>query len=389
MTPIQDSLRRLFKPVDPIPAGTYHYIAPPDDPRNYRLHLRVEPGGRGVLLVNAATVLHLNQTATEYAYYLIQNLPEDQVVNKINARYHVDKNTALAHYRDFVERIDTLVTTPDLDPVTFLDFDRQEPFTGEISAPYRLDCALTYRLPQPYPPGDAPEDRVTRELDTQEWLQILDTAWQAGIPHIVFTGGEPTLRDDLVELLAHAEGNSQVTGLLTDGLRLAEPDYLEALLQTGLDHLMILLQPEQDQAWQALKNALAADLFVAVHFTITPENYQEVPTWLGQVAELGVKTVSLTASGEAMFPYLDEAREKASLLDMELAWNLPVPYSAWNPVQLETERKEYAAGSGRAWMYVEPDGDVLPAQGLNRVLGNLLTDPWQKIWEAGQLTEQA
>jgi len=32
-------------------------------------------------------------------------------------------------------------------------------------------------------------------------------------------------------------------------------------------------------------------------------------------------------------------------------------------------------------LYVEPDGDVLPAQGVNRVLGNILTDPWKKIWK--------
>ena len=38
-------------------------------------------------------------------------------------------------------------------------------------------------------------------------------------------------------------------------------------------------------------------------------------------------------------------------------------------------------GAGTAWLYVEPDGDVLPAQGVNKVLGNLLTDPWEKIWK--------
>ena len=37
-------------------------------------------------------------------------------------------------------------------------------------------------------------------------------------------------------------------------------------------------------------------------------------------------------------------------------------------------------GMGKAWLYVEPDGDVLPAQGVSRVLGNFLTDPWEKIW---------
>jgi len=61
---------------------------------------------------------------------------------------------------------------------------------------------------------------VDRELNTSEWITILDKSWNAGIPHIIFTGGEPTLREDLPELIMHAEALGQVSGLLTDGLRL-------------------------------------------------------------------------------------------------------------------------------------------------------------------------
>jgi MoaA/NifB/PqqE/SkfB family radical SAM enzyme len=35
----------------------------------------------------------------------------------------------------------------------------------------------------------------------------------------------------------------------------------------------------------------------------------------------------------------------------------------------------------RQHLYVEPDGDVLPAQGYNVVLGNLLRDSWESIWD--------
>lgn len=79
MTSLRKSILNLFSPVEPIPAGTYHYIAPPEDPRNYRLHLRLEPGGKGILIVNAATVLHMNETAAEYAYHLVNCTPENQV----------------------------------------------------------------------------------------------------------------------------------------------------------------------------------------------------------------------------------------------------------------------------------------------------------------------
>ena len=55
-----------------------------------------------------------------------------------------------------------------------------------------------------------------------------------------------------------------------------------------------------------------------------------------------------------------------------------MPYSALHPVALEIG-EQAPSGAGKAWMYVEPDGDVLPAQGINRVLGNFLNDPWDQI----------
>lgn len=372
-------IQRLFKPIRPVPPGTYHYQAPLDDPRNYRLHLRVEEDGNGVLIVNAATVLHLNQTATEYAYYFVQNLPPDKVGRLMSRRYAIDPAQAAADYQDFTERVLTLIEVPDLDPVTFLDFDRKTPY-NRLSAPYRLDCALTYRLPEGTSPEVAPIQRVRRELSTDEWKQILKKAWEAGIPHVVFTGGEPTLRQDLPELIAWAENLGMVSGLISDGLRLTDAAYLNQLLLTGLDHLMLVLQPKREEAWQALNNALAADIFLAVHLTLTPENAEEAAQQVNRLGQMGVKALSLSATEAALQPLLGQVRDQAAYLGMSLVWDLPVPYSSQNPIQLELSAAEWPEGAGRAWLYVEPDGDVLPAQGVNQVLGNLLTDPWEKIW---------
>jgi len=58
-----------------------------------------------------------------------------------------------------------------------------------------------------------------------------------------------------------------------------------------------------------------------------------------------------------------------------------VPYSSDHPVAAETAEDRIPEGAGRAWLYVEPDGDVLPAQGMaDRVLGNMLRDPWERIY---------
>ena len=382
MTKLIDRIKYFFSPSQTPAAGIYHYISPADDPRNYRLHLRIEPDGNGLLLINASTVLHLNRTAAEYAFYLVENLPVDAAGRRMSRHYHVPEADASRDYLEFSEKIQVLINTPDLDPVTFLDFDRISPFSQRITAPYRLDCAITYRLPQESPAGLAPGERVKQELTTGEWKSILDKAWAAGIPHVVFTGGEPTLRDDLVELVAHAEKNNQVTGLLTDGLKLAEEDYRDQLLQTGLDHIMILLDPENPKSWEAVQESLVEDLSVAVHLTIDAGNRLESLDILKRLASMGVNKVSLSTADAELEPALEEARNQAAFSGLELIWNLPVPFSEHNPVSIETSPRAKNKPAGRAWIYVEPDGDVLPEQGSQQVLGNLLNDPWEKIWKS-------
>jgi organic radical activating enzyme len=382
MTSIREVIRRRFASAEPLPSGIYHYQAPPDAEFPYRFHLRLEPDGSGLLIINASTVLHLNQTAAEYAYHLINETTEDAIVRQIAARYHVSKDQAQQDFRDFRDRIYAVVDIPDLDPVTFLEFERDTPYSGQISAPYRLDCALTYHLPEGADPEAAPTKRVDRELTTDEWKTILDKAWDAGIPHVVFTGGEPTLREDLFDLIQHSENLGQVTGLFSDGLKLADPDYLQAFLQTGIDHLMIGFNSDDDRSWLALEKILPEDLYTTIHLTVTPQNTGEIIALIDKLADSGVTSLSLSSSGSELNEVLQEARNRAAELNIALEWDLPVPYSARNPVSLEIEEEneQIPDGAGRAWLYVEPDGDVLPSQGINRVLGNLLRDEWEQIW---------
>ncbi len=383
MTSIREFIRQRFTPVQPLPPGTFHFQAPPDAPLPYRLHLRIEEGGRGVLIVNASTVLHLNPSATEYAYHLVGGTPADQVAQEIAARYRISRAQARLDFDGFIERIQTLIEVPDLDPVAYLDFDRHAPYSQSISAPYRLDCAITYRLPEGVNPGLAPTKRVERELTTDEWRTVLDKAWEAGIPHVIFTGGEPTLREDLPALIAHAEANGQVSGLLTDGLKLAEPEYLDTILKTGLDHIVLNLQPDNLQVAAALKNTLSADIHLTVHLTLRPDNAARMSWTVEKLAQMGIGSLSLSADDPALGSTLDALRNHAATLGFSLVWDLPVPYGAFNPVTLETAEDQSPEGAGRAWLYVEPDGDVLPAQGMaGQILGNFLLDPWKAIWKA-------
>ena len=369
-----------FTKITALPTGTYHLQTTLDN-TPYRLHLRLHEDGTGLLIVNASTVLQLNPTAAEYAYQFVKGNSPEEAAKQIAARYRVSKGTALEDYNDFVERILTLISTPDLDPVSFLDFELAAPHSANLTAPLRLDCALTYRLPADTQTEYAPTKRVNRELTTEEWKQILDQAWEFGIPQITFTGGEATLREDLPYLIAEAEKNGQVCGLLTDGLRLKDKQYLTLLLQTGLDHILFLLQPDNSEAWQALETILPEDIFLTVHITLNAENIKTSDQTLERLAKLGAKSLSLTSADYSLSESFDTLRNNAANMGLTLRFDLPVPYSASHPVAFETQEDHLPEGAGKVWLYVEPDGDVLPAQGMaNQVLGNLLTDSWSKIY---------
>ena len=377
---IINRLADRFSKVQPLPVGTHH-LQTTQDEKPYRLHLRLRNDGSGLLILNASTVLHLNPTAAEYAFHFIKGTAPEEAAKQISTRYRISKVLALEDYVDFVDRLHTLIATPDLDPVSFLDFDLVAPHSADLTAPLRLDCALTYRLPANTQAEYAPTKRVDRELTTDEWLAILDKAWTVGIPHVTFTGGEATLRDDLPVLINQAEKNGQVCGLLTDGLKLTDKKYLDLLLQTGLDHILFMLQPYNEDSWAALETIMPEDIFVTVHLTLNTTNAQNAEATLARLAQINVQSLSLTIVDDSLRDQYAALRNQAADLGLTLKSDLPVPYSADNPVSFETLEDNIPNGAGKVWLYVEPDGDVLPTQGqADKVLGNFLKDDWKKIY---------
>jgi len=376
--------RWFSKEIEPLKPGIYHYLASDDSPIPYRLHLRVEDDETGILIVNASTVLHLNVTATAYALQLIQGASAEEAAKAVASRYQVYLGEAVEDYETLRQKILTIATNPDVDPVLYMDFDRSDPYQATPSAPYRLDLALTYTTNPDGELDPLARARVDRELSTEEWKEILAKAWQAGIPHVTFTGGEPTRREDLVELVTYAEDVGQVTGVLTDGRRLADETYVEDLAQAGIDHFLIALVPDSEESLQGIKNALASDVFTAIHLTVSKPSAEEATDWLNRLHDLEVTAVSITASEstEDVKQAMVLAREHAAELGMDLIWDIPAPYSKINPIAVEVE--ESSSGAGRAWLYVEPDGDVLPEQGVNEILGNLHADSWEEIWDKAQ-----
>jgi radical SAM protein with 4Fe4S-binding SPASM domain len=383
----------------------YHYDRIKRGERS-RIHLRVDSDGSGLLLVNANRVIHLNPTAAFMARMVLEEMAEASAIDQIVKKYQVTKTQASEDYTSVAANIRELIRPDGACPLHELDLEVTAPFSARPSAPYRMDLALTYRCNNDCAHCYNGRPRDFGELPTSEWIRILDRLWNLGIPHVVFTGGEPTLRQDLPELIAHAEKNGQITGLNTNGRRLRDPLYVKTLVDAGLDHVQITLESHDadihDQmvrtrgAWKqtiaGVRNALDTPLYVMTNTTMLRENSSSLNATLELLSQLGVPTIGLNAliysgHGRTVGTGLDEkelpsllemARDHTSLHGQRLIWYTPTQYCNFDPMQLELGVKGCTAALYN--MCVEPDGGVIPCQSYYRQLGNLLNSSWESIW---------
>lgn len=384
-------------------AGLYHYFYETGGEKS-RIHLRLDADGSGTLIVNANRILHLNPTAALMAYLILEKVDERQALKTIQQKYRVRPSQARADYSSFILQLSSLFN--DACPLHDLDVETVMPFSVRPSAPYRMDLALTYRCNNDCAHCYNARERHFPELKTDDWKLMIDKLWELGIPHIVFTGGEPTLRNDLPDLIAHAEANGQITGLNTNARRLADEKFIQSLLEAGLDHVQITLESCDaaihdsmvrakgafQQTVQGLKNVLASRLYVMTNTTMLRTNAHTIPATLDFLAELGVPTVGLNAliySGHGLkvgtglpesdlLPLLETARAKTEAHGQRLIWYTPTQYCHFDPLQLDLGVKGCSAALYN--MCVEPDGAVLPCQSYYQPLGNLLADSWDSIW---------
>ncbi len=368
--------------------------------------MRLDADGYGTLIVNANRVMHLNPTAALMAYLVLEGVDEKLAVQAIRKQYRVDAKQAKSDLTAIQGQLAELVRPDGACPIHELGLDTSMPFSARPSAPYRMDLALTYRCNNDCKHCYNARPRDFAEMDTEHWKSILDKLWDLGLPHIVFTGGEPTLRNDLPDLIAYAESKGQITGLNTNARRLRDPAYVKALVEAGLDHVQITVESCDEaihdemvhtkgafrQTIDGLKNALASPLFVMTNTTMLQTNVHTIPATLDFLAEVGVPTIGLNAliySGHGLTvgtglneaelqPLLDVAVQKTARREQRLIWYTPTQYCEFDPTQANLGVKGCTAALYS--MCVEPDGAVLPCQSYYRPLGNLLADSWELIW---------
>ena len=148
-------------------------------------------------------------------------------------------------------------------------------------------------------------------LDTEQAIQRLQRGIQMDLREVVFSGGEVTLRHDLLELIQAARrlGYTSIV-LLTNGRRLANPGYLEALARAGITcigislhghtaevHERITRSPRSfEQAVAGIKatRSILPEIPLSVNCVLNGDNYRYTVDIVRFLLTLDVRLVQLT-----------------------------------------------------------------------------------------------
>ena len=304
--------------------------------------------------------------------------------------------------------------SPSLERVNFDLGYIELPVLSEVALTWRcnIKCLFCYAACKCISETDDESD--LRELSTDEVKALLDIIrYEAEVPSVSFTGGEPVLHPDLEELIAHASGALGMrVNLITNGT-LIDDKIAAALKGAGLASAQVSIEsPEPDvhnrivgvhdrtvgvkEAFQAsvagLKALKKAGVSIHPHATLCRLNLHTLNRMPQFAQSLGVDRFSLnmiipTGRGVAEELAVKYGEIKGIVLDIKkeaeregirFMWYSPTPVCLFNPVSHDLGNKGCSACEGL--LSVDPYGRILPCSSWKEPLGNLLHEGFRALW---------
>ena len=366
----------------------------------------------GLLILRPNRVHNLNRTATAMLSRLYDSeRPDVQALIQETAREYAIPESRV---EQDLERLlisvaallnDDVCGAPAVRETHFGSHARDLPVLSEIALTYRCQnrCQFCYA---------ASPDRghSGQEMTTAQVRRIIDRIFdEAHCPTVSFTGGEPTLREDLPELIAYAKRKGMRVNLITNGLRCADASYVARLAAARLDSAQVSVEGGSAEvhdsivahagafalSTQAVRVLRQAGIHTHTNTTICAGNREHLEALVTYARrELGSDYLSMNMvirTGTALsHPEIGISyREIGALIarvqawaereKIRLVWYSPLPYCLFNPVQAGLGSKSCAAADGL--LSVSPAGDVLPCSSFEQGLGNLLTHTFEQVWQ--------
>lgn len=259
--------------------------------------------------------------------------------------------------------------------------------------PLALVAELTYRCPLhcPYCSNPLQLERYRNELDTADWLRVLTEAAGLGVVQVHFTGGEPLVRRDLVQLIRHARQLDLYSNLST-GATLTDQAALQGLKEAGLDALQISLLdsraegndflaglPSFDRKCRAVETARSLDMPVTLNVVLHRLNLDHLEEILELACRWNVDRLELAhaqyvgwafRNRSALLPtrqQVERAEETVARARQRLQGRPEILHVL--PDYFQDYPKACLHGWGQVFLTVAPDGAVLPCQTAREIPG--------------------
>lgn len=284
-------------------------------------------------------------------------------------------------------------------------------------APYAMLAELTHRCPMQCPYCSNPVEllRPKDELDTATWVRVIREAAALGVLQIHFSGGEPTLRPDLEELVEAAAEAGLYTNLITAGVTL-DAERLHRLADKGLDHVQLSIQGSRAMEAERIggyrgaharklataEAVKAAGLALTVNAVMHRQNLDQLPEIIDLAVALKAERLEVAhtqyhgwafINRAALMPsyaQLEEATETVVAAQARLKGILTIDYVV--PDYYAQRPKACMGGWGRQSLNITPDGRVLPCHAAETIPGlefdRVSAKPLAGIWDSSPAFER-
>ncbi len=286
-----------------------------------------------------------------------------------------------------------------------------------VPAPMGLLAELTHRCPQSCVYCSNPVELVRKraELATEDWKRVFREAAELGVVHVHLSGGEPTVRSDLAELVVAAREAGLYTNLITSGV-LLDKERVEKLTGLGLDHVQLSIEDSDAELADRIggfdgahlrKMASAALIRDAgLRLTINAVVHRQNLHHLTEIIDLALSTGAdrlevahaqyqgwALENRKLLMPtreQLDEATQLVRRRREELRGVMAIDYVV--PDYHAIRPKACMGGWGRQFLVVSPDGRVLPCHAADSIpeleFENVREDSLGEIWRHSSAFER-
>lgn len=246
------------------------------------------------------------------------------------------------------------------------------------------------------------------QLEASGFKKVLDIIrFEAEVPSVSFTGGEPLLFAGLTELIRHAaQENGMRVNLITNGT-LIDRRAAKKMARAGLASAQVSIESAYKEEHEAITGVpgshdasiagfralQAAGVHVHPHITICSLNKNRIADYPEFVRRLGAERFSanlmipagrgsdrlLKVGYAEIGGIIARIRQAAAAAGVEFMWYSPTPVCLFNPVAAGLGNKGCSACEGL--LSVDARGNVLPCSSWQEPLGNLLEEGFTPIWQ--------